>query len=131
MVQFDKLYLVCIAGYCVHVCFNTYTGPKHNTHELDRSTIWQHYVETAHAHAATRWDVFSMVVFTVYVYTSCVEITPRCFVRNTRRVNTMIHVTNNTLVTQYKCYRMTPVSVECTRHIGVGTRYYMKCQYDA
>ena len=41
------------------------------------------YVETAHAHAATRWDVFSMF-FTVY--TSGVEITPRRYVRNIRRV---------------------------------------------
>ncbi len=46
-------------------------------------------------------------------------------------LNTMILVTNNTLVTQCKCYRMTLVSVELTHHIGVGTRYYMKCQYDA
>ena len=35
-------------------------------------------------------------------------------------LNTMIHVTHNTLVTQCKCYRMTLVSVELTRHIYVG-----------
>ena len=44
-------------------------------------------------------------------------------------LNTMIHVTNNTLVTQWKCYRITLISVELTPHISVGTRYYMKCQY--
>ena len=46
-------------------------------------------------------------------------------------LNTKIHVKNNTLITQCKCYRRTHVSVELTRQVGVGTRYYMKCQYDA
>ena len=46
-------------------------------------------------------------------------------------LNTKIHVKHNTLITQCKCYRRTHVSVELTRHVGVGTRYYMKCQYDA
>ena len=44
-------------------------------------------------------------------------------------LNTKIHVKNNTLITQ--CYRRTHVSVELTRRVGVGTGYYMKCQYDA
>ena len=46
-------------------------------------------------------------------------------------LNTKIHVKHNTLITQCKCYRRAHVSVELTRQVGVGTRYYMKCQYDA
>ena len=46
-------------------------------------------------------------------------------------LNTMTHVTNNTLVTQWKCYRMIHISVELTPHISFGPRYKMKCQYDA
>ena len=45
-------------------------------------------------------------------------------------LNTKIRVKNNTLITQCKCYRRTHVSVELTRQVGVGTRYYMNCQYD-
>ena len=45
-------------------------------------------------------------------------------------LNTKIHVKSNTLITQCKCYRRTHVSVELTRQVGVGTRYYIKCQYD-
>ena len=44
---------------------------------------------------------------------------------------TKIQVKYNTLITQCKCYRRTHVSVELTRRVGVGTQYYMKCQYDA
>ena len=46
-------------------------------------------------------------------------------------LNTMIHGSHNTLVTQWKCYRIILISDELTPHISVGTRYYMKCQHDA
>ncbi len=41
-------------------CINNYTGPKHNTHELDRSTIWQRMWKLRMQQRTTRWDVFSM-----------------------------------------------------------------------
>ena len=64
-------------------------------------------------------------------YTSGVEIKRDVMFVTSEGLNTKIHVKNNTLITQCKCYRRTHVSVELTHQVGVGTRYYMKCQYDA
>ena len=63
------------------------------------------YAATAHAYAATRLDVFFMLL----VYTSGVGITRDVVFVTPEGLNRMIHVlrvTYNTLITQWKCQRM-------------------------
>ena len=84
------------------------TVPKHNTHELDRSTIWQRMRQLRMRMQQRVGMLFFMFFYNVAtrIYTSGVGITRDVVFVTPEGLNRMIHVlrvTYNTLVAQWKC----------------------------
>ena len=92
------------------IALTTILVPNTTPHELDRSAIRQRIMWKLRMRMQQHVRMFFHVFYSVAIHRDVMFVTPE-------GLNIMMHVTNNTLVTQCKCYNMTLISVESTRHI--------------